>query len=64
MSNLNKMAFVKFLAKSCGFVGYFVQTVCITHCAFEYVGDFVMVSSLVIMIMIIIYVFIGYLQTL
>ncbi|XP_075972198.1 mitochondrial inner membrane protease subunit 1 [Anticarsia gemmatalis] len=39
------MAFLKFVGKTCGFVGYVLQTACITHCTFEYVGDFVMCSG-------------------
>lgn len=38
------MAFMKFFGKTCGFMGYVIQTACITHCTFEYVGDFVMVN--------------------
>lgn len=39
------MTFLKFVGKTCGFVGYVFQYACITHCTFEYLGDFVMVSS-------------------
>ncbi|XP_072941696.1 mitochondrial inner membrane protease subunit 1 [Epargyreus clarus] len=39
------MVFVKFLAKTFGFGGYFLQCACITHCTFEYLGDFVMCSG-------------------
>ena len=38
------MAFLRFVGKTCGFIGYALQTACVTHCTFEYVGDFVMVS--------------------
>lgn len=38
------MGFNKFIGKTCGFLGYALQYACITHCAFEYLGDFVMVS--------------------
>uniref|UniRef100_A0A182JUT0 Mitochondrial inner membrane protease subunit n=1 Tax=Anopheles christyi TaxID=43041 RepID=A0A182JUT0_9DIPT len=31
----------KFLSKALGVCGYFVQYGCITHCTFEYIGDFV-----------------------
>lgn len=33
-------------AKVLGVVGYLIQYGCITHCAFEYIGDFVIVSNL------------------
>ncbi|KAJ8727159.1 hypothetical protein PYW08_015556 [Mythimna loreyi] len=39
------MAFMRFVGKTCGFLGYALQTACVTHCAFEYVGDFVMCSG-------------------
>ncbi|KAI5630756.1 peptidase s24-like domain-containing protein [Phthorimaea operculella] len=39
------MGFLKIIGKTCGFVGYVVQYACVTHCAFEYVGDFVMCSG-------------------
>ncbi|KOB64975.1 putative IMP1 inner mitochondrial membrane peptidase-like protein [Operophtera brumata] len=35
----------RFLGKTCGFMGYFVQYACFTHCTFEYIGDFVMCSG-------------------
>lgn len=38
------MIFSKFIGKSVGFLGYALQYACLTHCTFEYVGDFVMVS--------------------
>ena len=36
----------KFLSKALGICGYIVQYGCITHCTFEYLGDFVVVSNL------------------
>lgn len=38
------MVFTKVLGKTCGFLGYVLQYACITHCTFEYIGDFVMVG--------------------
>lgn len=35
----------KFLSKVVGICGYVVQYGCITHCTFEYLGDFVVVRS-------------------
>ncbi|XP_049888247.1 mitochondrial inner membrane protease subunit 1 isoform X1 [Pectinophora gossypiella] len=39
------MGFIKFVGKTCGFMGYVVQYACVTHCTFEYIGDFVMCSG-------------------
>lgn len=39
------MAFRKFIGKSCEVAGYVIQTVCIAHCTFNHVGDFVVVST-------------------
>lgn len=33
------------LSKLLGAVGYVIQYGCIVHCTFEYVGDFVVVST-------------------
>lgn len=33
----------KFLSKSAGLIGYVIQYGCLTHCTFEYLGDFVVV---------------------
>lgn len=41
--------FRRVLGKTLGFVGYTVQYGCIAHCAFEYIGEFVVVSILYIM---------------
>lgn len=35
----------KFLSRAIGFTGYVIQYGCITHCTFEYLGDFVMCSG-------------------
>lgn len=37
------MTFIKFIGKTIGVTGYVLQYACLTHCTFEYVGDFVMV---------------------
>ncbi|XP_013185919.1 mitochondrial inner membrane protease subunit 1 [Amyelois transitella] len=39
------MVFVKFIGRTCGFAGYVLQYACVTHCTFEYLGDFVMCSG-------------------
>lgn len=39
------MGFAKIIGKTCGIVGLVTQYACVTHCAFEYVGDFVMVNN-------------------
>ncbi|KAL4709356.1 hypothetical protein ACJJTC_007088 [Scirpophaga incertulas] len=39
------MIFLRFIGKTCGFFGYVVQYACVTHCTFEYIGDFVMCSG-------------------
>ncbi|CAB3228674.1 unnamed protein product [Arctia plantaginis] len=39
------MAFMKFIAKSCEVAGYVIQTVCVAHCTFNHVGDFVVCSG-------------------
>ncbi|XP_047989767.1 mitochondrial inner membrane protease subunit 1 [Leguminivora glycinivorella] len=39
------MPFFKFIGKTFGFMGYCFQYACITHCTFEYIGDFVMCSG-------------------
>ncbi|KAL0839786.1 hypothetical protein ABMA28_016421 [Loxostege sticticalis] len=39
------MPFLRILGKTCGFVGYVIQYACVTHCTFEYLGDFVMCSG-------------------
>ncbi|XP_050672547.1 mitochondrial inner membrane protease subunit 1 [Leptidea sinapis] len=39
------MSFANFMGKSIGFAGYVLQYACVTHCAFEYIGDFVMCSG-------------------
>ncbi|XP_013140626.1 PREDICTED: mitochondrial inner membrane protease subunit 1 [Papilio polytes] len=36
------MTILKILGKTCGFLGYVFQYACVTHCTFEYLGDFVM----------------------
>lgn len=36
----------RLISKVLGFVGYTVQYGCIAHCMFQYIGEFVMVSSL------------------
>lgn len=36
--------FRRVLGKTLGFVGYTIQYGCIAHCAFEYIGEFVVVS--------------------
>ena len=41
--NDNEM--LKHFAKSFGIFGYIVQYGCWTHCVFEYIGDFVIVSQ-------------------
>lgn len=35
--------FRSLLGKTLGFVGYTIQYGCIAHCAFEYIGEFVVV---------------------
>ncbi|XP_068627586.1 mitochondrial inner membrane protease subunit 1 [Battus philenor] len=40
-----KMTILKILGKTCGFLGYVIQYACVTHCTFEYIGDFVMCSG-------------------
>lgn len=35
----------KYLSKAIGIAGYVIQYGCITHCTFEYLGDFVVVSN-------------------
>lgn len=35
----------KFLSKAAGVFGYVIQYGCLTHCTFEYLGDFVVVSA-------------------
>lgn len=35
--------FRRVLGKTLGFVGYTIQYGCIAHCAFEYIGEFVVV---------------------
>lgn len=37
----------KFLSKTAGLVGYVIQYGCLTHCTFEYIGDFVVVIFLI-----------------
>ncbi|XP_018523535.1 mitochondrial inner membrane protease subunit 1 isoform X2 [Lates calcarifer] len=37
--------FRRVLGKTLGFVGYTVQYGCIAHCAFEYIGEFVVCSG-------------------
>ncbi|XP_032511958.1 mitochondrial inner membrane protease subunit 1 [Danaus plexippus] len=39
------MTFIKFIGKTIGVTGYVLQYACLTHCTFEYVGDFVMCSG-------------------
>lgn len=36
--------FRRVLGNTLGFVGYTVQYGCIAHCAFEYIGEFVVVG--------------------
>lgn len=43
--NTTKATMFKFLSKVAGICGYVVQYGCITHCTFEYLGDFVVVSG-------------------
>lgn len=38
--------FRRALGKTLGFVGYTIQYGCIAHCAFEYIGEFVVVSTI------------------
>ncbi|CAG9091517.1 unnamed protein product [Plutella xylostella] len=39
------MTILRTIGKTCGFLGYAFQYACVTHCTFEYVGDFVMCSG-------------------
>ena len=41
---LQMKMFRSVLGKTLGFVGYTVQYGCIAHCAFEYIGEIVVVS--------------------
>lgn len=42
--NLSGSNMFKYLSKAAGLVGYIIQYGCLTHCTFEYIGDFVIVS--------------------
>ncbi|KAG6455013.1 mitochondrial inner membrane protease subunit 1 [Manduca sexta] len=39
------MTFARIFSKTLGFIGYTFQYACVTHCTFEYVGDFVICSG-------------------